>query len=130
MTDALEDVRRALLRVHRALVDAERAEHERRHGAVTGAEFLHALMDDLRYAWLRPLSELVIAFDETEEEAAKAGEPVRDDAARTLVDAVRRLVAPPDSQTAFGRRYADLLQREPELVLAHGALVQQLARLD
>ena len=123
MSDRVEDQRRALLRVHRAIVDAERADYERRHGAVGGPEFLQLLLNDLRYDWLRPLSELVIQFDEAQADADKEGTPVRDEQADALADAARGLLLPPKPDSAFGRRYADLLQREPDVVMAHAGLV-------
>ena len=126
MSDRVEELRRALLLVHRAILDAERADHERRHGAVGGPEFLRLLLNDLRYDWLRPLSELVIQFDETQAEAAKEGEPIPDERVEVLVDAARELLLPPKPGVAFGRRYADLLQREPDVVMAHAGLVQTL----
>lgn len=126
MSERVEELRRALLLVHRAILDAERADHERRHGAVGGPEFLRLLLNDLRYDWLRPLSELVIQFDETQDEAAKEGEPIPDEQVDVLVDAARELLLPPKPGVAFGRRYADLLQREPDVVMAHAELVQTL----
>jgi hypothetical protein len=128
VSDRVEETRRALLRVHRAIVDAERADHERRHGAVGGPEFLRLLLNDLRYAWLRPLSELVIQFDEAQEEAAEDGAALGGEPAESLLDATRELLLPPKPDAAFGRRYADLLQREPDVVLAHAGLVQTLGR--
>lgn len=126
MSERVEELRRALLLVHRAILDAERADHERRHGAVGGPEFLRLLLNDLRYDWLRPLSELVIQFDETQDEAAKEGEPIPDEQVDVIVDAARELLLPPKPGVAFGRRYADLLQREPDVVMAHAGLVQML----
>jgi hypothetical protein len=126
VSERVEELRRALLLVHRAILDAERADHERQHGAVGGPEFLRLLLNDLRYDWLRPLSELVIQFDETQDEAAKEGEPIPDERVEVLVDAARELLLPPKPGVAFGRRYADLLQREPDVVMAHAGLVQTL----
>ena len=120
MSDSLEPVRLALLAVHRTLIDDAREEHERVHGAVGRPEFLRLLLEDLRYAWLRPLSELVIQIDEAQADEANGG---RID---ELVDAARALLVPPSPDTAFGRRYADVLQRRPEVVLAHAGLVQVL----
>jgi hypothetical protein len=37
------------------------------------------------------------------------------------------LLLPPKGDTPFGRRYLSLMQREPELVMAHSGLVKQLA---
>jgi hypothetical protein len=63
-TPTLADVRLRLLRLHRALLDAERAEHERVHGTITPAAFLQLLIADPRFAWLRPLSEIIVGLDE------------------------------------------------------------------
>jgi hypothetical protein len=43
---------------------AERKNVERVHGAVSPAEFLQIVSDPLRYGWLKPLTELVLAFDD------------------------------------------------------------------
>ena len=106
-----EAVPAALLELHRELLRAERVTLERIHGRMGAAEFLQVAADDPKLAWLVPLSELVVAFDEedADEEAA--------------LDRARALLAPPDPGTPFGRRYLSLLQRSPGVVLAHRAAV-------
>jgi hypothetical protein len=93
---------------------AERKNVERVHGAVSAAEFLQIVSDPLRYGWLKPLTELVLAFDD--------GDVDPD----TLVDRTRALLLPPEQGTPFGRRYLSLMQREPELVMRHSALARLL----
>lgn len=102
-------VRAALLELHREVLRAERVTLERIHGRMGAAEFLQVAADDPKLAWLVPLSELVVAFDEedADEEA--------------LVARARALLSPPDPASPFGRRYLSLLQRSPEVVLAHRA---------
>jgi hypothetical protein len=109
-----------MLDLHRAILAAERATLERIHGRLGGAEFLQIAADDPKLAWLAPLSELVVALDEAE----AGGEEARDREA--LIERARRLVAPPDPGTPFGRRYLSLLQRSPEIVVAHHAATQAL----
>ena len=92
----LAEVRRHLLALHKALLDAERVEYERRHGRVRDGEFLAALLDDADLAWLKPLTALVAQIDE-----------VLDD-------------------DEFRRRYAEVLQRSPDAVLAHGKALRAL----
>lgn len=120
-------MRPRLLDLHRELLAAERADMERFQGRLTGAEFLQIVTDSLRLAWLGPLSELIVEIDEALE--AEDGDP--DDApavdAEALIDRARGLVAPPDSETAFGRRYLVLLQLHPAVVMAHSALAKELA---
>ena len=128
MSDAarVAAVREALLGVHRALVAAERADVERRTGRQSNAAFLQALANDLRHAWLLPLAELIVRIDEAMDAASKEGRTLDEDEATELADSVRALLAPPVEGTPFGNRYVDALQRDPALVLAHGALVGTL----
>jgi hypothetical protein len=43
-----------------------------------------------------------------------------------MLDRARDLLLPPKADTPFGRRYVSLMQREPELVLAHAAVAKLL----
>ena len=48
------EVRRALLRLHKALIDSERAAFEARAGATSNGQFLQLLLQDPFFVWLRP----------------------------------------------------------------------------
>jgi len=110
-------LRSALLALHKALLAAERQSLERLHGPVSNAEYLQIVQDPLRYGWLKPFTELILAFDDDEEERASPEE---------LADRSRELLAPPKQATPFGRRYLSLMQREPALVMAHSTLAKLL----
>jgi hypothetical protein len=110
-------VRGPLLAVHKAVLDAERRNVERVHGSLSGAEYLQIVSDPVRYGWLKPLTELVLAYDDEDDEAPSDDE---------LVERTRELLLPPKAATPFGRRYLSLMQRAPELVMAHSALAQRL----
>jgi hypothetical protein len=110
-------LRSALLALHKALLAAERQNLERLHGPVSNAEYLQIVQDPLRYGWLKPFTELILAFDDDEEERASPEE---------LADRSRELLAPPKQATPFGRRYLSLMQREPALVMAHSTLAKLL----
>lgn len=127
MTDSIDELRAAqplLLELHKALLDAERAQVESVHGVMSGAEFLQLVSDPIRYGWLKPFSRLIIAIDDTvnprEDEEVVAPEE--------LLDQARELVLPPKDDTPFGRRYRSLMQKDPELVMAHSAVAQALGR--
>jgi hypothetical protein len=113
----LAAVRSALLALHKALLVAERENLERVHGPVSNAEYLQIVQDPLRYGWLKPFTELILAFDDDDEERASPEE---------LAERTRELLAPPKQKTPFGRRYLSLMQREPSLVLAHAGLTKLL----
>lgn len=125
--DAIEELRAAqpvLLTLHKALLDAERAQVEAVHGAMSGAEFLQLVSDPVRYGWLTPFSRLIVAIDDTlnpreDETVAEPGE---------LLDQTRELVLPPKDDTPFGRRYRSLLQKDPALVMAHSSAADVLGR--
>ena len=111
MTD-VASVRLALLELHRLLLETQRIQAERFGGRMTATELLQAAADDLRFSWLKQLSELIAELDQ-----ARADE---DDAAvEAAVDRARALLAPPDPDTPFGARYLRALQDQPEVVLAH-----------
>ena len=109
-----DELRPLLLALHKAVLAAERTSVERVHGTLTGAEYLQIVSDPVRYGWLKPLTELVLALDE---------EDADDD---DLTRRARELLKPPRQATPFGRRYLSLMQREPALVIAHSALVKRL----
>jgi hypothetical protein len=106
-----------LLALHKAVLAAERQGQERIHGRLSSAEFLQIVSDPLRYGWLKPLNELILALEAEGDERPPDAE---------LLDRARELLAPPKEKTPFGRRYLSLMQREPALVLAHGEVVRQL----
>jgi hypothetical protein len=112
----IDDLRLALLALHKALLAAERGSLERVHGRLSNAEYLQIVQDPLRYGWLKPFTELILAFDDEEERPSD----------EELVSRARELLAPPKQKTPFGRRYLSLMQREPALVVAHGKATRLL----
>jgi hypothetical protein len=117
MPASADSVRLALLALHKAVLAAEREQLERVQGRLSSSAFLQIVSDPLRYGWLKPFSELILAFEEDEEDRA----PVEE-----LLDRTRELLLPPQQKTPFGRRYLSLMQREPALVLAHSELARLL----
>jgi hypothetical protein len=128
MAEPIEELRAAqpaLLALHKALLDAERAQVESVHGAMSGAEFLQLVSDPVRYGWLRPFSTLLVAVDDAlnpREHDEERREP------QELLEEARGLVLPPREDTPFGRRYLSLMQRDPGVVTAHGRVSKTLGR--
>ncbi len=112
----LTDLRNALLRLHKTLLDSERAhyEHEVEKIRSTG-QMLQLVLHDPWFAWLRELSGLVVLIDE----AMAAEEPVTSSEAERLITEARALLMPNETGTGFRRRYFEALQRDPGNVLAH-----------
>ncbi len=120
----VDQLRHALLRLHKTLLDDERVSYERVYGRIaSNGEFLQLVLGHAWFAWLRPLSQLVAKFDELDEEEESPDGP---DTA-TLIASVQTLLTPSEEGTGFGKHYYDALQREPDVGLAHAA-VRQLLR--
>ncbi len=114
----LDNLSRALLRLHKALLDGERVSYERVHGRIpSNGAFFQLVLGDAWFAWLRPLSQLMARLDELcEAEDASSRTEIT-----ALIASVRTLLTPSEAGEGFARHYYDALQREPNVVLAHAA---------
>src|SRR5262249_54025104 len=64
--ERLTSLRNGLLRLHKALMDSERAAYERDVQRIRSAgEYLNLVLNDPWFAWLRDLSRLVVTIDVT-----------------------------------------------------------------
>jgi hypothetical protein len=130
MDDLRKDVESlavALLELHKELLEIVRGEVELRRGSpIPAGLFLQALLEDPSLQWLRPLSALIVELETLSEQK----EPIdRADAIR-IADEVELHVSPSEkSHSALAQRYEELLQRSPEVVVAHGRVRAALARL-
>src|SRR3954454_8793690 len=97
MTDT-SVVRRALIQLHRVLLNAQRIQAERFGGRMSSSELLQAAADDLRFSWLKELSSVIAALDQAHADEDPAG-------ARGGRRAGARAAESADPVTAFGTRY-------------------------
>ncbi len=107
--------RTALLALHRALLEGERRGYEKVHGRVSGGDFLQALIQDPDFRWLAPLTRLIAQLDELE------------DAASVLAE-IRELVSLRPESSEFQRKYAERIDQDPDLAVAHGVVQAELRR--
>jgi hypothetical protein len=119
-------MRRELLDLHRALVDSERREYERVRGRMTDRAFLEALIGASELAWLGPLTSLIVRLEEAMEQDAT--EDARAAAIADCVAELRKLLRPNSAGFGFQRKYADAMQRSPEVVVAHGRAIAAVGR--
>jgi hypothetical protein len=99
-------LRQALLELHGRLLEAQRLQAERFGARMSASEVLQAAAEDLRFSWLKELSELIAALDQ-----ARADDDA--DAREAAVAKARDLLAPPDPESTFGARYLRALQTIP-----------------
>jgi hypothetical protein len=61
----LKQARLQVLRLHKALIDAERDAYERQHGRVaSNLEFFNLVMNHEWFVWLQPMTQWIVAVDE------------------------------------------------------------------
>ena len=126
-TQRLNDLRNGLLRLHKLLLDSERAAYERDVERITTTgQFLNLVLNDPWFNWLRDLSQFIVLVDETVDSKEAPATP--EDASR-LIARARELVSPSEEGTGFARRYFEAMQRDPGVVLAHRDMVQVFAGL-
>lgn len=120
----LVELRNALLRLHKTLLDSERYEYEQVHAPIgPPTAYLELVLNDPWFAWLRPMSGLVVRIDE----ALDAKEPATDGQVLRLIEDVRTLIKPSESAAEFQRHYYEALQRDTNSILAHAEVSKLLA---
>ncbi|MGN6718505.1 MAG: hypothetical protein ACTHLX_14045, partial [Candidatus Binatia bacterium] len=79
------------------------------------------LTSDPFFAWLRPISQLIVAIDET----LDAKELTHADVDAVMAQSVFLLV-PATTGGEFGERYVAALQRDPRVVLTHAQVAKRI----
>jgi hypothetical protein len=119
----LTDTRHSLLKLHKSLVDSERVSYEATVGSIRSPNhFLQLLTSDPWFAWLHPLSRLIVSMDELMD----AKEPLTEAAVALLTTQARTLLMPSEEGEGFARHYYEAMQRDPDVVLSHGEAVKLL----
>jgi hypothetical protein len=118
----LIEVRKALLHLHKTLLDHERTAYEQRYGQVAPGELLRLIINDRHFDWLHPVSELIVRIDELldADPLAEARDML------SLLDQTRTLLRSDDADSVFRGRYRTVLQENPDAVLAHADTIRAL----
>jgi hypothetical protein len=119
---ALRDVSKALLPLHRALIDAAKDDYAFGIAPVKPSQLLQLLNDDAFFAWLKPLTSLIVDIDEM----ARTDFEPPDVAA--IADRLDRLFGTKAEET-FAASYIPMLQRTVDIAVGHAALRKAVARL-
>jgi hypothetical protein len=126
-TEDWKRLSQALMGLHRALIQRARKDYEGEHGPIESpAQLLRLLTSEPSFAWLRPLSELIVNIDEASE---------FDDAARQRVSAavrssVEQLIAPPGAtplSEEFSQRYWPIMLEDAEVTMCHAGVKQAVS---
>ena len=118
----LSELHARLMRLHKLLLEDQRAAYEAVNGEVTAADLLRLLLTHQDFAWLRALSEMLAGIDEALDEAE--GE-LGDADLETFLQRSRALLRS-DRNGPFETKYRDVLQRSPDVIMAHSAVFKLL----
>lgn len=122
----LTDLRNGLLRLHKVLLESEKALYERDIARIpnTGT-YLDLVMNDPWFAWLRELSGMIVLIDE----AIAAEKPPTTEEADGFIAKARALLVPAETGEGFAKQYFALLQRDPNVVISHSEMMKVVASI-
>ena len=113
----LTELRQTLLHLHKALLDSERTAYEIVHGPIgSPAAFLQLLIHDNWFAWLRPVTTLLVQIDET---LAAKKPPAAEREFEQLIADTRALLSASREANGFWKRYAAVVERDPGVAVLH-----------
>ena len=125
LKERLRELRSRLLDLHKVLLDDSKAAYELDRGRIpSNATLLQLVINDPWFAWLHPLSELVVRIDVALQPDGVATEAD----GIMLLEQVERLLSPAQGVEPFARRYYEALQRQPAVITAHGDVRRVLKR--
>jgi len=122
--ERLRDARNVLLKLHKNLVDHERAIWEGINGPATPGQFLNVLLEDKDFVWLRKFSTLIVDIDEMF--AQKDGYPP--EAVDLHLEKLRQLISMNDEDEEFKAKYQAALQQDLDAAARQGDLRSLLSR--
>lgn len=123
----LTELRDALLRLHKALMETERIGYEKTFGKISSPfQFLKLLTEDPWFAWFRPVSQLIAEIDEK----LDAKELLTLASVDELISRAKKMLVPTEGGEGFSQHYDEALQRDPDVVFAHAAVAKLLRAQD
>lgn len=121
----LDLVREDLLRVHRALLEAERIRYERVKGRIANnSAFLQLVINDPWFDWLQPMAQLVLLIDERTSDKKN---PLGSAEVKALLERGRALLRADAEGDAFQRLFYQALQSSPDLAVLTRQVAVRLA---
>ena len=116
LRDALRELSRTLIPVHRRLIESAKSDYAFAYGAnARPSELVELLQNDPFFAWLKPLTAVIVDIDEM----ARTDFEVADVTA--IVDRIEKLLGETE--------YIEMLQRDIDVATGHAALRRVMQRL-
>ncbi len=113
---SLKSLSKAMLRLHKVLLDAAKVEYEARNGAITNVnQYFQLVLEDAHFAWLRKMSSLIALIDE----AASIRRPATETEARGIFNEAKILLNFQDADENFNEQFQNALQNNSDAVLVY-----------
>ena len=117
-SEKLRKARNLMLKLHKSLLDFERAGYEGVHGPLTATAFLNLLLEDQDFSWLRKFSMLIVEIDEMFD--------IKDGIPAEMIEAnlakINDLLEMNGGDPYFQAKYQYGLQNEPTAAALQGEL--------
>lgn len=112
----LKNLSKAMLRLHKTLLEASKAEYEAKNGAITNvSQYFQLVIDDPHFAWLRKISSLIALIDE----AVSVRRPATETEAKGLENEAKILLNFQDGDETFNETFQTALQNNPDAVVGY-----------
>lgn len=119
----LKNLSKAMLRLHKTLLDAAKADYEAKNGTITSVnQYFQLVIDDPHFAWLRKLSSLIALIDE----AVSVRRPATEDEAKGLENEAKLLLNFQDGDESFNEKFQAALQNNQDAVLGYNDALKYL----
>jgi hypothetical protein len=122
LREAVRSVSKALLPLHRALINAAREDYAFAYEPVSPTQLIGLLGDDPFFAWLKPVTAVIVDIDEL---ARRDFERQDVDDLLTRID--RLFGASPDP--SFAQQYVPILQRDVDVAIGLAAVRQAVDKV-
>jgi len=119
--DNLKNLSKALLRLHKTLLDAAKLDYEAKNGTIASVNlYFQLVIDDPHFAWLRKLSSLIALIDE----AVSIRRPATESEAQGLQNEAQLLLNFQDADEDFNGKFQNALQSNTDAVLNYNDALQ------
>jgi hypothetical protein len=122
--EQLKQARMQLLRLHKALLEAEKMAYEIEHGRIkSNMEFFGLVLEHEWFQWLRPMSGLIAEVDEA---IGNKKSPITPEAAIFYLERTVTLVEMNPNGHHQAQKYYEAIERDPDVARLHVELVEVL----
>jgi hypothetical protein len=119
----LKDLSKAMLRLHKTLLDAAKVDYETANGKIASiGQYFQLVVDDPYFSWLRKLSSLIALIDE----AVSVRRPATETEAKGLENEAKLLLNFQDGDENFNEKFQTALQNNQDAVLGYNDALKYL----